>query len=91
MTLVVKEPGNVLSKNKNIPFKYCYIFDFSVGKIYRLRIPDKIVNNFQLEEYLEEEYGFKLSNIEYMTTAKAERIKILDTRVYISKPKSLKK
>lgn len=91
MTLMAKEPGNLLSKNKKIPFKYCYIFDFSVGKIYRITIPSKIVNNFQLEEYLEDEYGFKLSNIEYMTTAKAETIKILDARVYINKPKSLKK
>lgn len=91
MTLIIQEPGNILTKNKKIPFKYCYIFDCSVGKIYRITIPNKIVNNFQLEEYLEEEYGFKLSNIEYMTTAKAERIKILDTRIYVNKPKSLKK
>ena len=50
MTLIAKEPGNILSKNKKIPFKYCYMFDFSVGKIYRITIPSKIVNNFQLEE-----------------------------------------
>ena len=48
---VVKEPGNVLEKGQNIPFKYCYIFDYSKGEIFRFTIPDKVVNNFQLEEF----------------------------------------
>ena len=85
MSLVVKEPGNVLNKHKNIPFKYCYVFDYSKGEIYRFDIPSKIKNCFQLEEYMEDEYGFKLDNIEYMTTAKAERIKILNNRVFLEK------
>ena len=78
MTLVVKEPGNVLEKGQNIPFKYCYIFYYSKGEIFRFTIPDKVVNNFQLEEYIEDQYGLRLDDIEYMTTANVKTIKILD-------------
>lgn len=78
MTLIVKEPGNILEKGQNIPFKYCYIFDYNKGEIFRFTIPDKIVNNFQLEEYIEDQYGLRLDDIEYMTTANVKTIKILD-------------
>lgn len=91
MSLVVKEPGNVLEKGQKIPFKFCYVFDYSVGQIYRFEIPRNVVNNFQLEEYMEEELGLKLDNIEYMTTSKITRIKILDAKVFVKLPKSFKK
>lgn len=77
MNLVIKEPGNVLSKHKEVPFKHCYVFDYSKGEILKFDIPARIKNNFQLEEYMEDEFGFKMSQIEYMTTSKAIKIKYL--------------
>lgn len=90
MSIVVKDSQlNPLPVKKQY-FKYCYIFDYSKGEIYRVTIPENINNNFQLEEWLEDEYGLRLSQIEYMTTVRKVNIKILDARTFLSKAKSFK-
>lgn len=82
MSLLVKEPQNILEKGKKIPFKYCYVFDYSKGEILKFDIPETVNNNFQLEEYMEDKFGFKLSQIEYMTTIRKIRIKNLKDEDY---------
>jgi asparagine N-glycosylation enzyme membrane subunit Stt3 len=72
------------------PIKFCYIFDYSNGEIYRITVPKNITTDYKLEEFLVDNYGLKLSNITYMTVIGRRRVKILDNRNYLEKAKSFK-
>ena len=87
MNLVIQQPNLNINKGS---FKYCYIFDYSKGHIYVFDIPKNIVNNFQLEDYIEDNYDFKLSQIEYMTTFEIQEIQQLENKSCFKKPNSFK-
>ena len=49
--------------------KHCYIFDYNTVDIYHTKLPDNIsTNNEEIESYLSNNLGFKLSTINYMVT-----------------------
>lgn len=49
--------------------KHCYIFDYSTADIYHVKLSDAItVSNEEIESYLSNNLGFKLSTIHYMIT-----------------------
>ena len=49
--------------------KHCYIFDYSTADIYHIKLSDDItVSNEEIESYLSNNLGFKLSTIHYMVT-----------------------
>lgn len=49
--------------------RHCYIFDYSTADIYHTKLSDVItVSNEEIESYLSDNLGFKLSNIHYMVT-----------------------
>lgn len=49
--------------------KHCYILDYSTADIYHIKLSDSItVSNEEIESYLSNNLGFKLSNIHYMVT-----------------------
>ena len=49
--------------------KHCYIFDYSTADIYHIKLSDSItVSNEEIEIYLSNNLGFKLSTIHYMVT-----------------------
>ena len=47
---------------------HCYIFDYSTADIYHTELPDSLITNEEIESYLSNNLGFKLSNIYYMIT-----------------------
>ena len=48
--------------------RYCYIFDYSTADIYHTKLPDILITNEEIESYLSNNLGFKLSTINYMVT-----------------------
>ena len=49
--------------------RHCYIFDYNTADIYHTKLPDNItVSNEEIESYLSNNLGFKLSTINYMVT-----------------------
>lgn len=49
--------------------KHCYIFDYSTADVYHVKLSDAItVSNEEIESYLSNNLGFKLSTIHYMVT-----------------------
>lgn len=49
--------------------EHCYIFDYSTADIYHTKLPDNIsTSNEEIESYLSNNLGFKLSTIHYMVT-----------------------
>lgn len=48
--------------------KHCYIFDYSTADIYHVKLSDSISTNEEIESYLSNNLGFKLSTINYMVT-----------------------
>ena len=47
---------------------HCYIFDYTTADIYHTKLPDILINNEEIESYLSDNLGFKLSDIHYMVT-----------------------
>ena len=47
---------------------HCYIFDYSTADIYHTKLPDSLITNEEIESYLSNNLGFKLSTIHYMVT-----------------------
>ena len=47
---------------------HCYIFDYSTADIYHTKLPDILITNEEIESYLSDNLGFKLSIIHYMIT-----------------------
>lgn len=47
---------------------HCYIFDYSTADIYHTKLPDILITNEEIESYLSNNLGFKLSTINYMVT-----------------------
>lgn len=48
---------------------HCYIFDYNTADIYHTKLPDNIsTSNEEIESYLSNNLGFKLSTINYMVT-----------------------
>ena len=47
---------------------HCYIFDYSTADIYHTKLPDSLITNEEIESYLSNNLGFKLSTIHYMIT-----------------------
>ena len=48
--------------------KHCYIFDYNTADIYHTKLPDSLITNEEIESYLSNNLGFKLSTIHYMVT-----------------------
>ena len=49
--------------------EHCYVFDYSTDNIYHIKLSDDITkSNEEVENYLSNNLGFKLSTIEYMIT-----------------------
>ena len=48
--------------------RHCYIFDYSTADIYHTKLPDSLTTNKEIESYLSNNLGFKLSTIHYMVT-----------------------
>ena len=48
--------------------KHCYIFDYNTADIYHTKLPDILITNEEIESYLSNNLGFKLSTIHYMVT-----------------------
>ena len=48
--------------------RHCYVFDYSTADIYHTKLPDSLVTNEEIESYLSNNLGFKLSTIHYMVT-----------------------
>ena len=48
--------------------KHCYVFDYSTADIYHTKLPDILMTNEEIESYLSNNLGFKLSTINYMVT-----------------------
>ena len=48
--------------------KHSYIFDYSTADIYHTKLPDILITNEEIESYLSDNLGFKLSTIHYMVT-----------------------
>ena len=48
--------------------RHCYIFDYSTADIYHTKLPDSLITNEEIESYLSNNLGFKLSTIHYMVT-----------------------
>ena len=48
--------------------RHCYIFDYSTADIYHIKLYDITMDNEEIESYLSNNLGFKLSNIHYMIT-----------------------
>ena len=48
--------------------RHCYIFDYSTAHIYHTTLPDILITNEEIESYLSDNLGFKLSTIHYMIT-----------------------
>ena len=49
--------------------RHCYIFDYSTADIYHTKLPDILITNEEIESYLSDNLGFKLSTIHYMITS----------------------
>ena len=47
---------------------HCYIFDYSTADIYHTKLSDILITNEEIESYLSNNLGFKLSTINYMVT-----------------------
>ena len=47
---------------------HCYIFDYSTADIYHTELQDSLITNKEIESYLSNNLGFKLSTIHYMIT-----------------------
>ena len=47
---------------------HCYIFDYSTADIYHTKLPNSLITNEEIESYLSNNLGFKLSTINYMVT-----------------------
>ena len=47
---------------------HCYIFDYNTADIYHTKLPDSLTTNEEIESYLSNNLGFKLSTINYMVT-----------------------
>ena len=41
----------------------CYIFDYNTADIYHTKLPDILTTNEEIESYLSNNLGFKLSTI----------------------------
>ena len=50
--------------------RHCYIFDYSTADIYHTKLPDILITNEEIESYLSDNLGFKLSIIHYMMNKK---------------------
>ena len=48
--------------------RHCYIFDYNTADIYHTKLPDSLIINEEIESYLSNNLGFKLSTIHYMVT-----------------------
>ena len=48
--------------------KHCYILDYSTADIYHIKLSDILTTNEEIESYLSNNLGFKLSTIHYMVT-----------------------
>ena len=48
--------------------RHCYIFDYNTADIYHIKLPDSLITNEEIESYLSNNLGFKLSTIHYMIT-----------------------
>lgn len=48
--------------------RHCYIFDYNTADIYHTKLPDILIANEEIESYLSNNLGFKLSTIHYMVT-----------------------
>ena len=48
--------------------RHSYIFDYSTADIYHTKLPDILITNEEIESYLSNNLGFKLSTINYMVT-----------------------
>ena len=48
--------------------RHCYVFDYSTADIYHTKLPDILITNEEIESYLSNNLGFKLSTIHYMVT-----------------------
>ena len=48
--------------------RHCYIFDYNTADIYYTKLPDILITNEEIESYLSNNLGFKLSTIHYMVT-----------------------
>ena len=48
--------------------RHCYIFDYNTADIYHIKLPDILITNEEIESYLSNNLGFKLSTIHYMVT-----------------------
>lgn len=48
--------------------RHCYILDYNTADIYHTELPDILTTNEEIESYLSDNLGFKLSNIHYMVT-----------------------
>lgn len=48
--------------------RHCYIFDYSTADIYHIELPDILITNEEIESYLSNNLGFKLSTIHHMVT-----------------------
>ena len=48
--------------------RHCYIFDYSTADIYHTKLPDSLITNEEIENYLSNNLGFQLSTIHYMVT-----------------------
>ena len=48
--------------------KHCYIFDYNTADIYHTKLLDILITNEEIESYLSNNLGFKLSTIHYMVT-----------------------
>ena len=48
--------------------RHCYIFDYNTADIYHTKLPDILITNEEIESYLSNNLGFKLSTIHYMVT-----------------------
>ena len=47
---------------------HCHIFDYSTADIYHTKLSDSLITNEEIESYLSNNLGFKLSTIHYMVT-----------------------
>ena len=43
--------------------RHCYILDYNTADIYHTELPDILITNEEIESYLSNNLGFKLSNI----------------------------
>lgn len=48
--------------------RHCYIFDYNTADIYHTKLPDILITSEEIENYLSNNLGFKLSTIHYMVT-----------------------